>query len=201
MRLFVAVDTPPEVRRELVRVREELRQFRADVRWEPDGKLHCTLKFLGDVPERIIPALGDALAATSAENIPDGGPVRRGGLLPRHPASEDHLGGDTVRRASSPLRSRSTSTCAGFGMTREQRPFHPHVTLGRVKSLVSSDDLLSRIESVTFESPTVMIREILLVQSILKPSGSVYSTVRSFPLGSGESGRNDSENERPSSIR
>ena len=45
-------------------------------------------------------------------------------------------------------------------------PFHPHVTLGRVKSSVSSDDLLSRIESVTFESPTVMIREILLIQSI-----------------------------------
>jgi 2'-5' RNA ligase len=200
MRLFVAVDTPPEVRRELVRVRDDLRRFGADVRWEPDGKLHCTLKFLGDVPERILPALGDALAATAGATSPM--EVRYAGVgcfpdirRPKIVWAGMRSGGLAALAESVDI------TCAGFGMSREQRPFHPHVTLGRVKSLVSSDDLLSRIESVTFESPTVMIREILLVRSTLKPSGSVYSTVRSFPLGSGEPGRNVSENERTSSIR
>lgn len=200
MRLFVAVDTPPDVKRELVRVRDELRRFRADVRWEPEGKLHCTLKFLGDVPERILPALGDALAATAAATSPM--EVRYAGVGCFPDVRRPKIVWAGMRSEGlAPLAELVDITCAGFGVAREQRAFHPHVTLGRVKSLVSSDDLLSRIESVTFESRTVMIREMLLVQSTLKPSGSVYSAVRSFPLGSGESGHEFSENERTSSSR
>jgi 2'-5' RNA ligase len=189
MRLFVAVDTPPDVRRELVRVRDDLRRLHADVRWEPDGKLHCTLKFIGDVPEPVLPALGDALAAISARTPPMEVRYAGVGCFPdiRRPkiiwaGMRDPTGGLAALAESVDI------TCATCGFAREQRPFHPHVTLGRVKSLVSSNDLLSRIESVTFESPTVMIREILLVRSTLKPSGSVYSTVRSFLLGPGEAG-------------
>jgi RNA 2',3'-cyclic 3'-phosphodiesterase len=200
MRLFVAVDTPAEVKRELVRVRDDLRRFRADVRWEPDGKLHCTLKFLGEVAERILPELGDALAAVSA--VTPQMEARYAGLGCFPDIRRPKIIWAGIRSGGLAALAESVDmTCAGFGIAREQRPFHPHVTLGRVKSLVSSNDLLSRIESVTFESPTVMIREILLVQSILKPSGSVYSTVRSYPLGSGEAGRNVSENERTSSSR
>jgi len=194
------VDTPADVRRELVRVREDLRRLRADVRWEPDGKLHCTLKFLGEVSERILPALGDALAAISARTPPM--EVRYAGLGCFPDIRRPKIIWAGIRSGGLAAIAESVDmTCTGFGIAREQRPFHAHVTLGRVKSLVSSDDLLSRIESVTFDSPTVMIREILLVQSTLKPSGSVYSTVRSFPLGSGEAGRDVSENERTSSIR
>jgi RNA 2',3'-cyclic 3'-phosphodiesterase len=183
-----------------MRVRDELRRFRADVRWESDGKLHCTLKFIGEVSERILPALGEALAAISMKTSPIEVRYEGVGCFPdiRRPKI---IWAGIRSGALAALAESVDIACAGFGIARESRPFHPHVTLGRVKSLVSSDDLLSRIESVTFESPTVMIREVLLVRSTLKPSGSVYSTVRSFPLGSTESGDKVSENERASSIQ
>ncbi|MBK7258045.1 MAG: hypothetical protein IPI01_09635 [Ignavibacteriae bacterium] len=55
-RLFIAIDTPPPVLTPMIAARNELRTVHADVRWEPDDKLHCTLKFLGDTPsEKVAP--------------------------------------------------------------------------------------------------------------------------------------------------
>jgi len=42
--------------------------------------------------------------------------------------------------------------------------------------------LLRMIESVTFESEPVTLREVLLVKSDLRPAGSVYTTLKSLPL-------------------
>ena len=49
-RLFIAIDTPPPALTPMIAARNALRTVRADVTWEPDDKLHCTLKFLGDTP-------------------------------------------------------------------------------------------------------------------------------------------------------
>ena len=185
MRLFFAVDTPPAVRAELVRLRDHLRDSRADARWESDDKLHCTLKFLGDTPDRLVGAICDAVTPLVAGTGPIEVRYASVGCFPnnRRPrivwAGMQDSGGHLTGLAQAIDRA-----CGEFGFQREERPFHPHVTLGRVRSLVSSDDLLSRIESITFEGPTVMIHEILLVQSTLKPTGSVYTAVRSFPVAS-----------------
>ena len=184
MRLFIAVDTPEDVRRELARVREHLRASRADARWEPDEKLHCTLKFIGDLPDRQAGPLGDALAAETRNAAPFDVRYAGVGCFPdkRRPrivwaGIQDPAGGIQA------LAALADRVCRTFGVPPEDRPFHPHVTLGRIRSLVSSDDLLSRMDSITFEGPTVRIGEILLVRSTLKPSGSVYTVVRRFPLG------------------
>jgi 2'-5' RNA ligase len=170
---------------ELARIRDHLKASRADARWEPDDKLHCTLKFLGDVPDQIVGPLTDAVTVLALRAGPIEIRYTSVGCFPdrRRPrivwaGIQDPSGRLTALAGS------IDRACAEFGIQREDRPFHPHVTLGRVRSLVSSDDLLSRIESVTFEGPTVQIREIHLVQSSLKPSGSVYKTLQCVPLGS-----------------
>jgi len=69
-----------------------------------------------------------------------------------------------------------------FGFEKEQKRFHPHVTLGRVKSQHNMRDLLRTMESITFESTSTTISETVLVKSELKPSGSVYTILNRIPL-------------------
>jgi 2'-5' RNA ligase len=71
-----------------------------------------------------------------------------------------------------------------LGFKREERAFHPHVTLGRVKSQRRIETLLRRIESITFESQPVTINEITLMKSTLTPAGSIYTPLNIIPLGS-----------------
>jgi len=184
MRLFVAVDTPSDLRRELARIRDELRRSRADARWEADAKLHCTLKFLGEVAEPLAGPIGEALASVAARHNPFEVRYASIGCFPdRRRPRVVWAGIEDPAGALAAIAGDIDGASALFGIQREDRPLHPHVTLGRIRSLVSSDDLLSRIESITFEGPTVKISEFLLVRSTLKPSGSVYDTVRRFPLG------------------
>ena len=63
MRLFLAINVPPEVRLEVVAATAALRECAPELAWVRDPHLHLTLKFLGDVsPER----LDAVIAATAA---------------------------------------------------------------------------------------------------------------------------------------
>lgn len=72
-------------------------------------------------------------------------------------------------------------TDAGFKL--EERSFRPHVTLGRIKYLKDISLLESAIEpfkNVNFQE--VFISEVILFESILKPSGPVYRPLGKFSL-------------------
>jgi 2'-5' RNA ligase len=71
---------------------------------------------------------------------------------------------------------------AALGFKPEQRVYHPHVTLGRVKDSRRLRELLATMETVTFECSPVPVREMTLVRSELKPGGSVYTPVARVPL-------------------
>jgi len=183
VRLFIAINTPREVMPLLAGVRDRLESTHADVKWESDEKLHCTLKFLGDTREEILPDITSTLGQVASSTPPF--PVRYAGLgcFPnkREPrivwaGMEDPDG--TLRRLAQTVETRM----AALGFKPEQRLFHPHVTLGRVKGSRHMRELLATMETVTFDCSPVSLREIELVRSELKPGGSVYTPVAKVAL-------------------
>jgi len=80
------------------------------------------------------------------------------------------------------LQSDVESLCASLGFTKEDRAFHPHITLGRVKGTRNLRSLTATLKSVTFEPIQAPCSEVLLMKSDLKPGGSVYTALQSFPL-------------------
>ena len=183
-RLFVSLPTPQAVLPRLADVREHLRAAHADVAWEPREKLHCTLKFLGDTQEQRAAPLRDTIASIARTTPPF--PVVYGGTGcfpdPRDPriiwAGVTDTGGELLRLVET-----LESALAALGFDRERRRFHPHVTLGRVRGARSLDVLLATMETLTFENPPVLIQELELVKSTLRPAGSVYSPVFRTRLG------------------
>ena len=61
MRLFIALDLPEEVVRNLESFVARLRPS-AHIHWSPPANLHVTTKFIGEFPENRLPELQAALA-------------------------------------------------------------------------------------------------------------------------------------------
>ena len=181
LRLFIAFDTPPEIRPGIVATRDRLKQSHADVKWEPDGKLHCTVKFLGDTDEQKVPDIISNIERICLGTKPFKVIYRGLGCFPSfrdprvvwvgiaNPGDELHDLAKRIELAMAPL-----------GFEPEHREFHPHVTLGRVKGRKNLSGLLTMLETVTFEGQPVTIPSLEIVKSELKTSGSEYSIVRSI---------------------
>lgn len=67
MRLFIALDLPDDVRRELRDVQMRLSAHSRAVRWSDPVGMHLTLHFLGETPERLVEPL---LAGMRAITVP-----------------------------------------------------------------------------------------------------------------------------------
>lgn len=183
LRSFVAIDTPEAVRRIMLDVQSKLKVSGADVKWEGPEKFHATIKFLGNVEENLLTSVVNTIEQ-SVKNFPAFEVTyNHVGCFPsvKRPrviwiGCENTDGTllriqDTLEQALLPL-----------GFEREERAFHPHVTLGRTKSAKSLNNLISILESFTFEPRTFTCNEILLMKSMLKPEGSEYTRLHSFAL-------------------
>lgn len=189
LRLFIAIDTPSEIKSQVAAIRDQLKESHADVKWEPDTKLHCTIKFLGDTDEDRLPLVLSTIEEIGSTTPPFSATYQNIGCFPdeRNPRVV-WVGIDDPDGTLHLLQEKIDSGLATNGFEREQRPFHPHVTLGRVKNRTNISHLLRMLETVTFMSKLVMLREVEVVKSELKSSGSVYTILKSISLGASRSG-------------
>jgi 2'-5' RNA ligase len=173
IRAFLAIELPEALRPGLAQVQGELKRSRAEVRWVPPGNIHLTLKFFGNVPEDDIGSLALHLQVTIAGAFPS----------PKSPwVVWLGLGGDVVPLTR--LYQRLEKAFAVLGYLPEGRAFHPHLTLGRVKSPVNREKLASMLAKLPpLDWPAFTVKELILFQSVLSPQGSKYTPLKVIPLG------------------
>lgn len=183
LRLFFALETPPDVRAEMALIQEDLRSTGADVRWEPAEKLHATLKFLGDTDVGLLPEIVLTIEGVLGDF---GKPIVRYAGLGCFPDRREPrviwIGMADTGASLLSLQEAVERALVPLGFPREKRVFQPHITLGRVKSRRGIGRLLDRMESTIFESQPVSIPDVVLMRSELKPAGSVYTPQRVFSL-------------------
>lgn len=140
MRLFIALDLPAPVRAELAAAQARLRRGGHAVRWAAVDGLHLTLQFLGEVDPALVPELLAALGPVSAPAF-----TLRLGDLDAFPSPARPrviwagLAGDTAALAG--LQAAVLAATALLGFTPEDRPFTPHLTLGRARQDVSPEQI------------------------------------------------------------
>ena len=183
LRLFIAIETPPHIIPQIAAIRDRLRTSNADVRWDPDEKLHATLKFLGNVDERLLPEIVLYIRGVGLTNSPLLLKYKGVGCFPNQRAPKViWVGIEDLNGSLNSLQEKIESEFVPLGFEREERRFQAHVTLGRVKGDREIRSLLRTMESITFESHPVAIQEIALIKSELKPAGSAYRTLGTFSL-------------------
>jgi RNA 2',3'-cyclic 3'-phosphodiesterase len=183
LRLFIAIPSPPSVLPSLAEVRDALRDSRADVKWESTEKLHCTVKFLGDTNDDLVQSITNSLTQIGSTTHPFSIRYTGLGCFPgRRDPRIIWAGIEDSTEQLKRLFEQIDDAMSRFGFERERRTFHPHVTLGRVKGTRHVPELLDTMETINFDHPPVMIQEMELVKSTLKPSGSEYSRVARVEL-------------------
>ena len=176
MRLFCGLSLAYEVRRNLELLLEHLRP-QAKLQWSPPDNLHITTKFIGEWADERVNEVRDALAS-----IPAPGAIQiaiRGlGWFPRV-----LFAGVDAPRQLQDLHAAADEKLAAIGVKAESKPYHPHLTLARIKSpdgLAPLRQAIAGLPSADFGAFTAAKH--LLYRSKLTPAGSQYSVIAEFPL-------------------
>jgi 2'-5' RNA ligase len=184
IRSFIALDTPLAIREQMADLQSKLREAGADVRWEPMEKFHATIKFLGNVDENSLPKIITTIGHALKEFHPFTLAYTRLGCFPRvHQPRVIWIGCQDIDGTLQKIKETLDNVLVPFGFEREDRAFHPHVTLGRVRSMKNIRLLIPKLETLTFDSPSIVCNAINLMKSILKPQGSEYVVIHTFELG------------------
>jgi 2'-5' RNA ligase len=150
--------------------------------------MHLTLMFLGSVPTEKIDALESALRGACAGSPPLTLIAEGIGAFPsvRSPrVIWTGLLGDVEPLQI--LQQRIHIATASFSQKVEDRPFHPHLTLGRVRENAKRHtrrigEELQRVQQSSFG--TWQANEVRLMRSQLSPKGSTYTILASLTLHS-----------------
>jgi 2'-5' RNA ligase len=183
VRLFIAVETPPDIRSAIADLCSTLKRSGADVRWESSDKFHITLRFLGDTDPGLLPDFVTMIEGVAARRARFR--IRYGGVG-CFPHQRDPriiwVGVDDPDGELTTVQREIESGCRALGVLPEPKAFHAHVTIGRVKLRRHPASLLAMMESATFDGLSATIGSICLMKSTLQPGGSAYSTLNQFSL-------------------
>ncbi|SDO42687.1 2'-5' RNA ligase [Klenkia soli] len=146
-------------------------------RWADPASLHVTLAFLGDVPRArltgLLSALGPAVVGSRAVTLQLTGAGRFGGRRPR--VLWAGVGGDVD--ALTVLADRLAAAARHAGVPVDERPFRPHLTLGRWPGPGTPDvGLVDRLAGD--HGPAWPVTEVVLWRS---PAGRPHERVTGWP--------------------
>lgn len=178
-RAFIALELNDEMRSELSSLEVCLKKSNADVKWVSPDSIHLTLKFLGNIDARQIKEIEAMLAETGARFSPFTLSLKDIGAFPDMSRPRViWVGIDNGVSESCAIAGAIEDGCEKIGIPKEERVFHPHLTLGRVKSLKNCDKLKALVDNNSFElNSTADIGRLTLLKSQLTSKGSIYTPI------------------------
>jgi 2'-5' RNA ligase len=190
VRAFFAVDLTSEVRGRIARVLSSARALLADepVRWVRLEILHLTLRFLGETAPVTLEEIRRAASERAVSWRPFELEVKGLGCFPdlRRPRVI-WVGANPVSGELQTIAQDLERIAREAGFAAEERPFSPHLTVGRIKDRLSAEggrrlaEFLDR--SASEPLGIVPVRSIDLLKSDLKPPGPIYTRLARLALG------------------
>lgn len=171
-RLFVAVDLPDPVKREVAVLCRGL----PGVRWLSPDHMHLTLRFIGEVDPERMATIRQGLTGQAA--LPFTCRIQGVGRFPARGKARVIWAGVQAEAGLSQLAEMVEHRLREIGISPEERPFFPHITLARVKDI--SQSLVSRYMAAheQFQSASFTVRGYHLYSSLLTPKGAVHTRIQ-----------------------
>lgn len=184
IRTFIAIPLPEGNQTQLKDAVGSLRELDLNARFPDPRSIHLTLKFLGNIDETYIEEVTGVLDECCLSVPPFSVQLRGLGAFP-HSARPRVLwmgveSGEELRELQQELENRLVA----LGFEVEERPFRPHLTVGRVKGKRNFKALVQflRSEKDDFEAGSFQVNSVSLYQSVLKPTGAEYSVLHRASL-------------------
>ena len=185
IRSFLAIELPKPILKKIEEVQGDLRSTHADVRWVSPEKIHLTLKFFGNIEESRIDSIFKSIEEPVRNILPFTIRVQGMGAFPQLKNPRviwvGLVNGSEILTS---LQIQIETQLEKVGFQPEDRPFHPHLTLGRMKSSRGKEELAGRMEKhKEDEFGDLRVERVVLFKSELRPSGPIYTPLGDVKLG------------------
>ncbi|MCX7755871.1 MAG: RNA 2',3'-cyclic phosphodiesterase [Anaerolineales bacterium] len=188
LRAFIAIEIPFEIKQAISRQTASLRQSSGRaIRWVSVENIHLTLKFLGQVSSANLELLAQSVRAECAHSTPFSIAVEGLGCFPNARRPRVLWIGLSAPPALIHLQHQIETSANRLGYPPDEKPFSPHLTIGRVREQASTAELQTLrllLEQTHLPSlGTFSVNEICFYRSDLKPDGPVYTRISTARLG------------------
>jgi 2'-5' RNA ligase len=171
MRLFVAVDIPPEIKRNIGHAQKDLPEGGGLKKVELP-QMHITLKFLGEVNPRMLDRVDGVLREVEFTGFKV--KIRGVGAFPNEKYVKVVWAGCVSPELEMLARDINEKLSGMFA----KEEFTPHLTMARVKRKLVMDDYLKKYMEWKFGDFNV--REFHLVESVLGKERAKYNVLASY---------------------
>ena len=184
-RVFCAIELPSTVGARLTEQINRLKDRVPDTRasWNRDGKFHLTLKFIGEIPQARVERVSSAADHAARNFSPFTLIVEGAGVFPKSGTPKVlWLGISDPFGQLNELQALLEQHCAQAGFAKEERSFHPHLTLARLRKPHGARMLAAVHKEMGFAAVEVQVAELLVIRSELSSQGSKYTIITRHPL-------------------
>lgn len=181
IRLFLSLEIPSEIK---TAVLTEAKKYFADageIKWEDESKIHLTLKFIGDVPKKMVNGIGNSIQFIEKFNSFKCG-LSNFGFFPDEIDPKILWAGLKLDNSIFALLADVNNELEKkFSIPAEWRKFKPHLTLLRIKHR-PDQKIIEAINMKELPPLQFVADKVVLYHSLLEPSGSVYKEIKKFKL-------------------
>jgi 2'-5' RNA ligase len=185
IRSFLAFELPPDIKRTVKHVSEDMRRSELDLKWVNVDNIHLTVVFMGNIRNEDVQAIGEEIEDVCLGFVPFEISLKGAGVFPhtRRPRVL-WLGLEMETERVSSFRNSLQERLQPYGIKEEKRAFAPHLTLGRFRKPDRCDpllgDIISRYKDI--KGAVCRLEELVMFKSELKPGGAEYTKLKTCPL-------------------
>jgi RNA 2',3'-cyclic 3'-phosphodiesterase len=141
VRLFLAINLEPDVRRAIADATAPLRSAAPTLGWVDESRLHLTLKFLGEHSPDVVGALSESVSRVTREHRSFAMHLADIGAFPNFRRARVVWMGIEREPRLEFLHHDIELACEKLGFELDGRAFRPHLTLARVKDRTDTEEL------------------------------------------------------------
>ena len=184
MRTFIAVDLDDRLKTHFIHIIKKLDTGDRGLKWITRQGMHITLKFLGEISESQKSDVERVLDKVTNKHSSFLLKFRGTGAFPQNSKNPSVLWiGLDKNEALETLHADIEEELAGLGFPKDNRPFHPHLTLCRIKKKSQLHPVLSRHQQNHREHfGDIIVKKVIYYKSTLMPTGAKYTVLSEHGL-------------------
>ncbi|NWF88781.1 MAG: RNA 2',3'-cyclic phosphodiesterase [Ignavibacteriaceae bacterium] len=180
IRLFVALNIPEAIKEQIKQVRKNICPKDENFNWETNSKIHLTLKFVGEVDDKLLIPIIEELNFLSNFNELFCNTSNFGFFFKNHEPRILWIGLNIDKEIYSIVHELNERMIK-FRVPKDERTFKPHLTLLRIKQRVTAE-FVEKFKQAESGRIQFTAGEVSLFQSKLSPMGSTYKEIKKYYL-------------------
>jgi len=169
MRTFIAIEFSEEIKEQIVKIQRTLPEFKGKITEKEN--LHLTLKFLGEVDEKILDEIKKRLREIKLKSFET--EIKDIGMF------SDRIVWLSIKNCDE-LQKQIDKNLSG--LFEEEKRFMGHLTIARVKSIKNKKEFLDKLNKIIIPKMKFEIKNFNLKKSILREKGPIYEDIEIYNL-------------------